>query len=50
MKIIDLLKMENIILNAEINTKEEMLDTLIDLHYQSENVTDKLLRKESELV
>lgn len=46
MRIIDLLKTENIILNAKIDTKEEMLDAMIDLHYQSGNVTDKAQFKE----
>ena len=32
MRIVDLLKKEAIILNADVSTKDEMLNLLIDLH------------------
>ena len=32
MRIVDLLKKEAVVLNAEVSTKEQMLDLLVDLH------------------
>lgn len=54
MRIVDLLKKEAIVLNADVSTKEEMLDTLIDLHDKAGNISDKeefkkgILKRESE--
>ena len=42
MRIVDLLKKEAIILNADqVKTKDEMLDTLVDLHVKAGNVEDR---------
>ena len=35
MRIVDLLKKEAVVLNAEVSTKEQMLDLLVDLHKRS---------------
>ena len=54
MRIVDLLKKEAIILNADVSTKEEMLDLLIDLHKKSGNISDTetfkegIMKRESE--
>ena len=54
MRIVDLLKKDAVILNADVSTKEEMLNTLIDLHDKVGNVSDKeafkagILKRESE--
>ncbi len=54
MRITDLLKTDAITLNANVATKDEMLDTLIDLHSKVGNITSKeefkkgILKRESE--
>jgi PTS system fructose-specific IIC component len=54
MRIVDLLKKDAVILNADVSTKEEMLDTLIGLHAKVGNINDKakfkegILKRESE--
>ena len=54
MRIVDLLKKDAVILNADVSTKEEMLDTLIGLHEKVGNISDKaafkegILKRESE--
>lgn len=37
----DLLKKEAVVLNAEVSTKEQMLDLLVDLHKEVGNIKDK---------
>lgn len=46
MRIVDLLKKEAVVLNAEVSTKEQMLDLLVDLHKEVGNIKDKLLLKQ----
>lgn len=41
MRIVDLLKKEAVVLNAEVSTKEQMLDLLVDLHKEVGNIKDK---------
>lgn len=41
MRIVDLLKNNAVILNADVSKKEEMLDLLIDLHSKVENISDE---------
>ena len=54
MRIVDLLKKEAIILNADVSTKEEMLNLLIDLHKKAGNISDTetfkegIMKRESE--
>ena len=54
MRIVDLLKKDAVILNADVSTKEEMLDALIGLHAKVGNVGDAaafkegILKRESE--
>ncbi len=54
MRIVDLLKKDAIILNADVSTKDEMIDTMIDLHDKVGNISDKagykegILKRESE--
>lgn len=54
MRIVDLMKKEAVILGANVSTKEEMLDTLIDLHAKTGNISDKktfkagIMKRESE--
>ncbi|MBR0411278.1 MAG: PTS sugar transporter subunit IIA [Eubacterium sp.] len=54
MRIVDLLKKDAVILNAGVSSKEEMLDTLIDLHEKVGNISDRaefkkgILQRESE--
>ncbi len=54
MRIVDLLKKDAVILNADVSTKEEMLDALIGLHAKVGNVSDAaafkegILKRESE--
>ena len=54
MRIVDLLKKDAVILNAEAASKDEMLDILIGLHEKVGNITDKaefkkgILKRESE--
>lgn len=54
MRIVDLLKKEAVVLNADVSTKEQMLDLLIDLHGKVGNVSDQaefkkgILKRESE--
>lgn len=54
MRIVDLLKKEAVVLNADVSTKEQMLDLLIDLHSKVGNVSDQaefkkgILKRESE--
>ena len=54
MRIVDLLKKEAVVLNADVSTKEQMLDLLIDLHSKVGNVSDKaefkkgIMKRESE--
>lgn len=54
MRIVDLLKKEAVVLNADVSTKEEMLDLLVDLHKKVGNITDKetfkagIMKRESE--
>lgn len=35
MRIVDLLKKEAVVLNADVSEKEQMLDLLVDLHKKS---------------
>ena len=46
MRIVDLLKKEAIILNADVSTKDEMLNLLIDLHKKAGNISDTKTFKE----
>ncbi|MBQ9156877.1 MAG: PTS sugar transporter subunit IIA [Eubacterium sp.] len=54
MRIVDLLKREAVVLNADVSSKEEMLDLLVDLHDKAGNISDKaefkkgILKRESE--
>ncbi len=54
MRIVDLLKKDAVLLNAQATTKEEMLDTLIGLHAKVGNIKDEaefkkgILKRESE--
>lgn len=54
MRIVDLLKKEAVVLNADVSTKEQMLDLLIDLHSKVGNISDKaefkkgIMKRESE--
>ena len=54
MRIVDLLKKEAVVLNAEASTKEQMLDLLVDLHKEVGNIKDKaafkagIMKRESE--
>ncbi len=54
MRIVDLLKKDAIILNADASNKEQMLDTLIGLHAKVGNINDEaafkegILKRESE--
>ncbi len=54
MRIVDLMKKEAVVLGASVKTKEEMLDTLINLHAKAGNVSDKktfkagIMKRESE--
>ena len=54
MRIVDLLKKEAVVLNADVSTKDQMLDLLIDLHSKVGNISDKaefkkgILKRESE--
>ena len=54
MRIVDLLKKEAVVLNAEVSTKEQMLDLLVDLHKEVGNIKDKaafkagIMKRESE--
>lgn len=54
MRIVDLLKKDAVVLHADVSTKEQMLDLLIDLHSKVGNVSDKaefkkgILQRESE--
>lgn len=54
MRIVDLLKKEAVVLNADVSTKEQMLDLLISLHGKVGNVADEaefkkgILKRESE--
>lgn len=54
MRIVDLLKKDAVVLNAQATTKEEMLDTLIGLHAKVGNIKDEaefkqgILKRESE--
>lgn len=54
MRIVDLLKKDAVVLNADVSSKEEMLDTLIDLHAKVGNISDRaefkkgILKRESE--
>ena len=41
MRIVDLLRKEAVVLNAEVSTKEQMLDLLVDLHKEVGNIKDK---------
>ena len=41
MRIVDLLKKEAVVLNADVSTKDQMLDLLIDLHSKVGNISDK---------
>ena len=41
MRIVDLLKKEAVVLNADVSTKEQMLDLLISLHGKVGNVADE---------
>ena len=53
MRIVDLLKKEAVVLNADVSTKEQMLDLLISLHGKVGNVADEaefkkgILKRES---
>ena len=55
MRIVDLLKKEAVVLNAEVSTKEQMLDLLVDLHKEVGNIKDKaafkagIMKRESEV-
>lgn len=46
MRIVDLLKKEAVVLHADVSTKEQMLDLLIDLHEGVGNIKDKKIFKE----
>lgn len=54
MRIVDLLKKEAVVLNADVSTKDQMLDLLIDIHSKVGNISDKaefkkgILKRESE--
>ena len=54
MRIVDLLKKDAVVLNAQAGTKEEILDLLIGLHEKTGNITDKdtfkagIMKRESE--
>lgn len=54
MKIRDLLKPESILINADVHSKEEAIQTLIDLHDKAGNLSDKevytqgILKREEE--
>ena len=54
MRIVELIKKEAVVLKAEIATKDEMIDFLIDLHEKAGNVTDRdvfkdgILKREAE--
>ncbi len=54
MRIVDLLKKDAVVLNAQVSSKEEVLDLLIGLHEKAGNITDKaqfkegILQRESE--
>lgn len=54
MRIVDLLKKEAVVLNADVSTKDQILDLLIDLHSKVGNISDKaefkkgILKRESE--
>ena len=54
MRIVDFLKKEAVVLNAEVSTKEQMLDLLVDLHKEVGNIKDKaafkagIMKRESE--
>lgn len=54
MRIVDLLKKEAVVLNADVSIKDQMLDLLIDLHSKVGNISDKaefkkgILKRESE--
>ena len=54
MRIVDLLKKESVVLNAEVSTKEQMLDLLVDLHKEVGNIKDNaafkagIMKRESE--
>ena len=41
MRIVDLLKKEAVVLNADVSEKEQMLDLLVDLHKKVGNIEDK---------
>ena len=46
MRIVDLLKKEAVVLNAEVSTKEQMLDLLVDLIKKLATSKTKLLLKQ----
>ena len=46
MRIVDLLKKDAVVLNAQVSSKEEVLDLLIDLHEKAGNITDRAQFKE----
>ena len=54
MRIVDLLKKEAVVLNAQVATKEQMLDLLVDLHKKVGNIDDRdafkagIMKRESE--
>ena len=54
MRIVDLLKKEAVVLNADVSEKEQMLDLLVDLHKKVGNIEDKeafkagIMKRESE--
>lgn len=54
MRIVDLLKKDAVVLNAQAGTKEEILDLLVGLHEKTGNITDKdtfkagIMKRESE--
>ena len=54
MRIVDLLKKEAVVLNADVSEKEQMLDLLVDLHKKVGNIKDKeafkagIMKRESE--
>ena len=45
MRIVDLLKKEAVVLNADVSEKEQMLDLLVDLHKKVGNIEDNLNEK-----
>ena len=55
MRIVDLLKKEAVVLNADVSEKEQMLDLLVDLHKKVGNIEDKeafkagIMKRESEV-